>query len=105
MTTRLTVNKTPTSRYASVLASHEDFLTPGALWGIENTSPAIPHPGRLDPEHYDSLSRAVYVVYSYGTPIAWDTPDGWVVPKRKYSATTSNHQNIVRAALIDFEEV
>lgn len=41
-----------------------------------------------------------YVVYSYRTPIAWVSKDGeWVVPDVKYSATTTNHQNIVRVAV------
>lgn len=48
-----------------------------------------------------------YAVYSYGTPIAWHVPDDgddggerWVVPKVRYSPTTSHHQNLVRTALV-----
>lgn len=33
-----------------------------------------------------------YVVYSYGTPIAWHTPTGWYKVAQKFSVTTSRHQ-------------
>lgn len=64
--------------------------------------------GRLDaqcePSGNPREPRAYYVVFSYGTPIAWhrytsgDTGE-WTVPARKYSATTSNHQTITRSAI------
>jgi hypothetical protein len=40
----------------------------------------------------------LYAVFSYGTPIGWfRARDGaWVVPVVKYSATTSNHQAVVK---------
>ena len=38
-----------------------------------------------------------YVVYSYGTPIAWhNIREGWNIPPVKYSRTTSRHQSTVR---------
>lgn len=41
-----------------------------------------------------------YVVYSYSTPIAWALDDNtWVMPKDKYSVTTSKHQGLVRYAI------
>jgi len=41
-----------------------------------------------------------YVIYSYGTPIAWhDKEAGWVEPDVKYSPTTSQHQGSVRTAI------
>jgi hypothetical protein len=46
-----------------------------------------------------SATGCVYVVWSYGTPIAWFYGGVWSVPDVKYSVTTSRHQNIVRAAL------
>lgn len=49
---------------------------------------------------------AVYVVFSYGTPIAWrfvgtppnepGTDNGWRIPDIRYSVTTTNHQGVVR---------
>lgn len=50
----------------------------------------------------DQSDRVNYVIYSYGTPIAWHVPDGsssfWVIPEVTYSVTTTNHQNVVRVA-------
>ncbi|MEV4642754.1 hypothetical protein AB0J80_35965 [Actinoplanes sp. NPDC049548] len=44
----------------------------------------------------------VYVVSSYGTPIAWVTQGGDVViPEVTYSPTTTRHQKIARRALAD----
>lgn len=41
-----------------------------------------------------------YVVYSYGTPIAWVTRDGEVtMPDVRYSVTTSKIQTYVRQGL------
>lgn len=41
-----------------------------------------------------------YIIYSYGTPIAWMTMHGtWVMPEESYSSTTTHHQNVVRAAI------
>ena len=40
-----------------------------------------------------------YVVYSYKTPIAWHTPDGWVYPSHTYSVSTTRHQGVVRQAI------
>lgn len=38
-----------------------------------------------------------YIVYSYGTPIAWhNIREGWNIPPVKYSRTTSRHQSTVR---------
>lgn len=40
-----------------------------------------------------------YVVWSYGTPIAWAYGTTVRVPEARYSVTTSKHQGIVRASL------
>jgi hypothetical protein len=43
---------------------------------------------------------AIYVVWSYGTPVAWVTADGTVtVPDHRYSVTTSKGQGYCRAWL------
>lgn len=49
--------------------------------------------------------HVLYVIRSYGTPIAWlEWRSGnrriWVMPDIKYSVTTTNHQNVVRAELM-----
>lgn len=43
--------------------------------------------------------RIVYSVWSYATPIAWYSSEGWRVPSEKHSHTTSRHQYIVRRAV------
>lgn len=63
-------------------------------------------PGAVDPFHPESwlggaelldeeratLSKAVYVVFSYDTPIAWLMADGrWMAPTYEYSPTTRQH--------------
>lgn len=45
------------------------------------------------------LDEPDYIVYSYGTPIAWHGKFGWSLPAIKYSQTTSRHQSIVRSAI------
>ena len=64
--------------------------------------------GRLNREEYSSLEQAlkgtewVYVVFSYGTPIAWHIDGGdWYVVEQKFSVTTSKHQNYVRRAIAE----
>lgn len=59
--------------------------------------------GALPREYAVGLDDAVYVVYCYGTPIAWvtmadeATEDGRVnyVPDWQYSATTTFHQSVI----------
>lgn len=64
--------------------------------------------GRLNREEYAILEQAVrgsewvYVVFSYGTPIAWHIDGGdWYVVEQKFSVTTSKHQNYVRRAIAE----
>lgn len=45
------------------------------------------------------LDKPDYIIYSYGTPIAWHGAFGWSLPAIKYSQTTSRHQSIVRSAI------
>lgn len=40
-----------------------------------------------------------FVVFSYGTPIAYAQDGAWYVVRQKFSRTTSRHQSIVRRAL------
>jgi hypothetical protein len=48
--------------------------------------------------------KPFYIVYSYGTPIAWAYMNdrgviAWEIPALRYSVTTSKHQNLVRRAV------
>ena len=55
---------------------------------------------RLPIEYAESVYAAQYVVYSYGTAIAWWSEDGgWIVPDTYYSNTTSGHQGIAKVGI------
>jgi hypothetical protein len=60
-----------------------------------------PATGRLPSDVVSQLQldEPDYIVYSYGTPIAWHGKFGWSLPAIKYSQTTSRHQSIVRSAI------
>ncbi len=60
-----------------------------------------PSTGRLDSHLALQLATEFpdYIVYSYGTPIAWHGKFGWTIPNVKYSVTTSKHQGYVRRAI------
>ena len=83
------------------IATRQEF-TASALSGFHKDY--TPHAGRLDEEEYAKLTEAsaqnrfLYVVYSYGTPIAWHDSQGWYIVEQKFSRTTSKHQNLVRRA-------
>ena len=57
--------------------------------------------GRLDSWLVSNLiaNKPDFIVYSYGTPIAWHHAGGWEMPNVRYSVTTSKHQGIVRRAI------
>ena len=66
----------------------------------------VPQTGRLtDPVSLAQLDEAqklgaqIYVVFSYGTPIAWYSyTHDWHLVSQKFSPTTSKHQSVVRRA-------
>ena len=47
------------------------------------------------------VNGADYIVYSYDTPIAWHSSNGWYVVAQKFSVTTSKHQNYTRRAIAE----
>lgn len=62
--------------------------------------------GRLDRGYAKVLGEhskksALYVLYSYGTPMAWyvETEGKWYYVDEKYSASTGQHQSAYRWAL------
>jgi len=66
--------------------------TPGG-WGLLNVEEkakflADRETGTLD-----------YAVYSYKTPIAWHTEDGWYLVSQKWGVITSTQQSFVRRTL------
>ena len=86
---------------ANTIAAMQDrrpFKSGGALSGVKEPY----NSGRLTGNDYDKFHAEVpsYAVYSYSTPIAWWSPTfGWTLAESKFSATTSSHQSLVRAAL------
>lgn len=90
--------------FSAALNMRKAFKTSGSLKGGPVTDAATYtgwDMGSLDFEHYDSVRRADYIVWSYRTPIAWaDAETGeWTVPDDRYSVTTSRHQSKIRTAV------
>jgi hypothetical protein len=55
--------------------------------------------GALPTEYLGAMEHAQYVVYAYGTPIAWVLDNGRAfLPDWQYSATVTYYQNLIRAA-------
>lgn len=86
------------------IATGQEFRASG-LMGSRNYAGT----GRLDPEEEARLAKDMgsldYMVYSYNTPIAWRTAEGWYVVEQKFSVTTSKHQNYVRRAIAESLEI
>lgn len=89
------------------IATRQDFKASALSGKYESVRP---HEGRLDldenrklKEHFSDSGG--YVVYSYGTPIAWRTASGWYVVEQKFSVTTSKHQNYVRRAIAEANQM
>jgi hypothetical protein len=76
----------------------------GNLWSAGNAPRWQAREGYLPSDWLATYRRDVadggaYVVYGYGTPIAWERSDGLrVVPPVSYSVSTARHQGEVRAA-------
>ena len=86
---------------ARAVAAGKPFTTNGSLTGQSKGARRGLYwrTGRLPRDwesvlNTDTVTVGVdYVVYSYGTPIAWLRSDGaWAIPPVKYSLTTTRHQ-------------
>lgn len=87
-------------------------INTGSVKGVQfiaNVATAIPM-GRLPQPYQGELQlQAIkgnvrFVIFSYGTPIAWVLYSGtWTVPDVRYSVTTSHHQGIVRTAIANYD--
>ena len=82
------------------IATREEF-TASALSGSRYSLGAGRLNGEEDYKFYSSVNSMDFIVYSYGTPIAWHTPEGWYVVAQKFSQTTSKHQNLTRRAIAE----
>lgn len=101
-------SRTDTKTDAIRLMSTETNFERSVISGQQCRPDAAPRreemPEDLHQELLASIARdeITYIVFSYRTPIAWVRRDGAVVlPDRKYSRTTSMHQNWVREAFGD----
>ena len=101
--------KTSTRNAACLISKRQPFTTRGSLHGEAPVGSLAGWGamGWLPTEHADALladhrkGRVTYIVWSYGTPIAWHaTRRGWVIPDVSYSRTTSRHQGEVRRAVL-----
>jgi hypothetical protein len=78
---------------AKAIADRTPFTTSGSMFGTRETwhgTGMLPHWWLQT--WYEEVNHIDYVVYSYATPIAWHTPNGWTVPDARYSITTTKHQ-------------
>jgi hypothetical protein len=89
------------------IATRQDFKA-SALEGYHGTASkesARTARGRLNVEEWakliDSAEIQDYVVFSYDTPIAWHTSNGWYIVSQKFSVVTSKHQDYVRRAVAE----
>jgi hypothetical protein len=88
-------------RTATAIRDRESFTTYGALSGRTvpdgGLGPGIAYNSWLNGDEkqqwYTDCYSIDYVVFSYATPIAWHTPNGWHVVAQKFSPTTGKHQS------------
>jgi len=97
----MTTTRTSNTKAGDYIANRIAF-TGNNLYGVVQSFDSVVYQtGRL-PQDFETqlrLDRPSYIVYSYGTPIAWHSNSGWFMPNCKYSVTTSKHQNYVRRAV------
>lgn len=90
-------NRTDFYSLARYLKRHDEWHM-GHMWA--STKPrAYGYYGKLASEHYESVSHADYVVFSYDTPIAWETYGIWHMPEKDYSSITRRHKSRISVAL------
>lgn len=79
------------------IARHEEFTShTKSFRGVVERRNAWSSVGMLPPSMKHGLDDAIYVVYSYNTPIAWFSGGTWYYPEVKYSRTTTHHQSQTR---------
>ena len=97
----MTTTRTSNTKAGDLIADRVGF-TGNNLYGVVTTFNSVIYEyGRLPQEFRDQLKldQPDFIVYSYGTPIAWHSDKGWFIPDAKYSVTTSKHQGYVRRAI------
>jgi len=79
------------------VSNRKDFGS-GNVSGTTYSSWHQVHKGRLQKDDYvaPNENERVYVIASYGTPIAWYTETGgWFKVQRRFSHSTTIHQNLI----------
>ena len=86
---------------ATAIRDRKSFRTSGAFFG--QTYPdgglglGVAYNSWLNDDEkqqwYTDCYHVDYAVFSYATPIAWHTPNGWHVVDQKFSQTTGKHQS------------
>jgi len=103
MTTRYTEikGKSTTNSGAGEYIFNRQPFKANSMAGIYFQEGKYLHTGRLQSDVVALLKdhKPDFIVYSYGTPIAWHHANGWEIPAIRYSVTTSKHQGIVRRAV------
>lgn len=80
-------------RVRDAVKNGQEFTnTNGTFRGEHGPARGMWSTGQLFNEYRDSVAEADYVIYSYGTPIAWRVGGEWITPDTRYSMTTSHHQ-------------
>jgi len=94
---------TANSKAGQYIASRTNFMGSNFYGQTQSPNPADRYPayGMLPDTHISLLEseNPSYIIYSYGTPIAWYGTYGWNIPAIKYSMTTSKHQSYVRRSI------
>lgn len=92
---RLPLNNSIAARCDASEAVQRDLPFSNTAKSLQGVPGGAVYLGQLPQEYRASALAADYVIYSYLTPIAWLTAQGfWVMPETRYSATTSKHQTI-----------
>lgn len=106
---RMSIRNDPSEVYSRVLSNRWPFTTStNNLRGVRRPESrtsgylesAAPHAAGIWAADHDLID---YVVYSFGTPIAWHAAgrgwNEWVFPLARYGRTTTQHQNKIYEAL------
>lgn len=88
---------TITNRQIPAKITAREMFKANSVQALPSNAIGIGYAHHLTAEQRSELEQSSYVVYSYDTPIAWTKADGSLfLDGRKYSATTSRHQSLVR---------
>lgn len=91
-------NATRRAIYDFLTGASDSLASPATLTGYCTNQPAD-HFSRNFPELSGSLDPVDRVIRSYREPIAVRVNGQWRVTARKWSVTTTNHTNTVKAEL------